>query len=321
MYVDGVELNRMGQNMHLAWYPIHWHLIGDADGQYIRNSAIHGTYSRCVTVHGTNDLLIENNVTYNNIGHCFFYRRMPWARQPVRAQPGYPDQVSSGRAVRRDRPRPVRSGGRQELRFGRPERKEISCSLPTTRRRLSGSPIRTIFTRTTWPRGPTRQVSGSPCRSIRRVSSQARRSARRRFGRVEPKCGSSSGNVSHSNFDSFMFDRGPQAQMAISPSVGIFHLVNPTDANGPQVESVIEDFTGYKNRNEGIWARGEMHVFKNLKLADNAIGYTHASGNFGQSAFTSRMVDSLFVGETENIGNPKTPAREMGSLRPQPAGT
>jgi hypothetical protein len=25
MFVDGVELNRMGQNMHLARYPIHWH--------------------------------------------------------------------------------------------------------------------------------------------------------------------------------------------------------------------------------------------------------------------------------------------------------
>ena len=59
-------------NMHLARYPIHWHLIGDAQGQYIRNSAIHDTYSRCVTVHGTNYLDIENNVTYNNIGHCFF---------------------------------------------------------------------------------------------------------------------------------------------------------------------------------------------------------------------------------------------------------
>ena len=72
MFVDGVELNRMGQNMHLARYPIHWHLIGDAQGQYIRNSAIHDTYSRCVTVHGTNYLDVENNVTYNNIGHCFF---------------------------------------------------------------------------------------------------------------------------------------------------------------------------------------------------------------------------------------------------------
>jgi hypothetical protein len=76
------------------------------------------------------------------------------------------------------------------------------------------------------------------------------------------------------------------------------------------VESVFEDFTSYKNRNSAIWARGEMHLYKNLKMADNGIGFTHASGNSGRSAYTSRMVDSLFVGETENIGNPTTPAEK-----------
>ncbi len=73
MYVEGVELNRMGQNLTLARYPIHWHLVGDGGkGQYIRNASIHDTYNRCVTVHGTNYVQVENNVTYNNVGHCFF---------------------------------------------------------------------------------------------------------------------------------------------------------------------------------------------------------------------------------------------------------
>jgi cell migration-inducing and hyaluronan-binding protein len=72
MYVSGIELNRMGQNLTLARYPIHWHLVGEGKGQYIKNSAIHDTYSRCVTVHGTNNLQVENNVTYNTVGHCFF---------------------------------------------------------------------------------------------------------------------------------------------------------------------------------------------------------------------------------------------------------
>ncbi|HEY0725705.1 MAG TPA: G8 domain-containing protein, partial [Pyrinomonadaceae bacterium] len=72
MFVEGVEFQRMGQNLTLARYPIHWHLVGDARGQYIRNAAIHDTYNRCVTVHGTNFLRVENNVTYNNVGHCFF---------------------------------------------------------------------------------------------------------------------------------------------------------------------------------------------------------------------------------------------------------
>src|SRR4029079_19688404 len=72
MYVEGVEFQRMGQHLTLARYPIHWHLIGDAKGQYIRNAAIHDTCNRCVTVHVTNFLHVENNVTYNTVGHCFF---------------------------------------------------------------------------------------------------------------------------------------------------------------------------------------------------------------------------------------------------------
>ena len=85
MYVSGVEFNRMGQNMHLARYPIHWHLVGDGKGQYIQNSSIHDTYSRCVIDHGTNDvLLVESNVTYNTIGHCFFLEDAVELWQPVR---------------------------------------------------------------------------------------------------------------------------------------------------------------------------------------------------------------------------------------------
>src|SRR3954454_19044703 len=30
MFVEGVEFQRMGQNLKLARYPIHWHLVGDA---------------------------------------------------------------------------------------------------------------------------------------------------------------------------------------------------------------------------------------------------------------------------------------------------
>ncbi len=62
-----------------------------------------------------------------------------------------------------------------------------------------------------------------------------------------------------------------------------------------------------------------MHTFRNVKLADNAIGYTHASGNFGRDPYTSRVVDSLFVGETENIGNPRTDAEKAyGRSLPKP---
>jgi cell migration-inducing and hyaluronan-binding protein len=117
------------------------------------------------------------------------------------------------------------------------------------------------------------------------------------------------GNVSHSNFDSFMGDRAPRADGKFAVG-GYIALVNPADANSAQAENLVEDYTAYKNRNSGIWARGELRLYKGLKMADNGIGFTQASGNTGRSLYTSRVVDSLFVGETENIGNPTTPAEK-----------
>ena len=75
------------------------------------------------------------------------------------------------------------------------------------------------------------------------------------------------------------------------------------DATSEQVETLIEDFTGYKSRNGAIWSRGELKVFRNLKLADNAIGFTHASGGV-RFDYSSQVRDSLFVGQTENVIRP-----------------
>jgi cell migration-inducing and hyaluronan-binding protein len=61
-----------------------------------------------------------------------------------------------------------------------------------------------------------------------------------------------------------------------------------------------------------------MHLYTGLKLADNAIGFTHASGAPGIAPYTSRVVDSLFVGESANVGNPRTPA-EIAYGRSLPA--
>src|SRR5690606_3927494 len=124
------------------------------------------------------------------------------------------------------------------------------------------------------------------------------------------------GNVAHSNFDGLMFDRnaGPDGTFSVTGSSHIARE-NPADPNSRSIESVIEDFTAYQNRNGGIWSRGEMKVFRDLKLADNAIGYTHASGSIGRDPFTSKVIDSLFVGETDNIGNPRTTAEIANARR------
>src|SRR4030095_16134643 len=95
---------------------------------------------------------------------------------------------------------------------------------------------------------------------------------------------------------------------------------NPADENSNGVESFLVDLTAYKNRNGGAWSRGELHVYKNFKAADNAIGFTSSTGSFGADIHTSRVVDSLFVGETDNIGNPVTPEEKAyGRSLPKPS--
>ncbi|MGZ3272676.1 MAG: hypothetical protein ACXU8Z_02845, partial [Caulobacteraceae bacterium] len=117
------------------------------------------------------------------------------------------------------------------------------------------------------------------------------------------------GNTAHSNFDGFMFDRGPKPDGTFSVGGSNYHLAfaNPADPSTQPVGSTFENFTSYKNRHGGVWGRGELHLFKNLRVADNAVGYTHAAAAVGRTAYTSRVVDSIFVGESENIGNPRTP--------------
>ncbi|HIA61576.1 MAG TPA: hypothetical protein EYM88_03545 [Gammaproteobacteria bacterium] len=72
-YVEGVEIYRGGQESQLARYPFHWHLLGgDATGQYFRDNAVHDSFNRGITIHGTDNVTIDNNFFYNTIGHTVF---------------------------------------------------------------------------------------------------------------------------------------------------------------------------------------------------------------------------------------------------------
>ncbi len=72
-HLDRVEFYRVGQKGRSGRYPLHAHLLGSAGANsFLKNSSIHHSYNRCVTLHGTNQVQITSNVTYNTFGHCFF---------------------------------------------------------------------------------------------------------------------------------------------------------------------------------------------------------------------------------------------------------
>ena len=77
--LSGVELRRVGQTNVLGRYPVHFHMMGDVaapDGglprALVRDCAIHRSYYRCVSVHGTNRSLVSTTVAYDAVGHCYY---------------------------------------------------------------------------------------------------------------------------------------------------------------------------------------------------------------------------------------------------------
>ncbi len=300
MNVAGIELTRMGQHMELARYPIHWHINGDVQGQYVKNSAIHDTYNRCVTIHGTDNLLVENNVTYNTVGHCFFMEDAVETGNMVvknlgiqtKCHPTLPCQPT-GLSL------PIQNEDGQKAEHILLPSDNTAATFWITnpdniyRDNVAAGSDSTGF----WMAFPTNGI-GAFLDTERGANTWPGRSRLREF----------SGNVAHSNFDGLMLDRGPRPDNTFGiAGPNLTSRADPADENSEVVVAVFEDFTGYKNRNGAVWGRGELHLYTNLKLADNAIGFTHAAGIVGAAAYTSRVVDSLFVGETDNIGNPSTP--------------
>ena len=313
MYIDSVELSRMGQHLTLARYPIHFHVAGEGLGQYVRNAAIHDTYNRCVTVHGTDNLQIEKNVTFNTVGHCFFMedgiehgnRFVENLGIQTKCHPTLPC-VPTNLGLPSERTQ----GGQESEHILIPSDNTAATFWITNPGNhyidnvAAGSDSTGFWM--SLPEHPTGAFEGTEVSK----ATWPRRTAMGIFR----------GNVAHSNYDGFMLDRNVAAdgKFGVTGTVYI-PRENPLDESSKPVMNLYTDLTAYKNRNGGLWMRGEETVFRNLKMADNAIGYTFASGLGGGATFTSRVENSVFVGESDNIGNPSTPSEvAYGRSLPKP---
>ena len=70
---SGVEFFRMGQTNFEGRYPIHYHLIYDGgEKSYVRDSSFHRSFYKCITLHGTNKVLVSRNVAYDITGSCLY---------------------------------------------------------------------------------------------------------------------------------------------------------------------------------------------------------------------------------------------------------
>jgi cell migration-inducing and hyaluronan-binding protein len=258
-------------------------------------------------VHATNDLRIQNNVTYNTVGHCYFMEDAvehdnQFLHNLAILTKCHPDgkpcvTTNLGPAGETSGPRPNGQTAKDILIPSDNTASSFWITNPdNTYKDNVAAGSEAIGFWFALPEHPTGAFLNQPGSD----NIWPRRTAVREF----------SGNTAHSNYDGFMFDRGPQPNGTFSVGGSNYHLAfaNPADPKTQPVGSTFLNFTSYKNRHGGVWGRGELHLFKNLKVADNAVGFTHAAASVGRTAYTSRIEDGLFVGESENIGNPTTKA-------------
>ena len=70
-HIEGAEIRNFGQQGMLGRYPIHFHMSGSVAGSVVRRNVIRESKQRCIVIHGSHDVLVEDNVAFDTYGHCY----------------------------------------------------------------------------------------------------------------------------------------------------------------------------------------------------------------------------------------------------------
>lgn len=254
--VEGVEFTRMGQRQQLARYPMHWHLAQSVTGQYFRDNSVWKTFNRCLTIHGTNDLVAERNVCYDNLGHAFFLEDGAEVRNQLIGNLG------------------------------------LGTKRPVTGQEVLPSDLTPA---TFWLTNPDNIIRGNVAAGSRGFgfwyAFPAAPTGLSTGSTLKPRqtpLGEFSDNVAHSNSNTGLnVDHGPRPDGTIET----VHY-SPRQVPGqssPAVTAYFRNFTGWKHPGRAVWLRGTELRLAGGIFADNAIGATFASNE-------TFVQDALFIG-------------------------
>ncbi len=276
-YVDGVELSRLGQLGKMGRYPFHWHLAGDVPGQFIRNSSIHDSYQRCVTIHGTNGATVENNVCFNHFGHGYFLENGNEVNNVIAGNLGMlTRRVPAGKGLLASDMGPIKNP-----RFSGPSTFWITNPANIVRNNVAsgaeGSGFWMSFSdRLRCPAGASCEFAADPAQANVFPS----RTATLEY----------SGNVAHSAEVGHTWDGTEDGALINNP-------LNPRARDvvavhyHPPTTPVFPGLTAFKNTGAGYYFRGEHALYTNLIGADNAMTLFFA--------YNQTVHDSLIVGKSQ----------------------
>ncbi|CAC5418259.1 TEME2 [Mytilus coruscus] len=320
VHLEGVELENMGQQTSLGNYPLHFHMCHDTDDEnypnppYLRKNSIHHTFARCITIHGSHGVTVQDNVCYDHLGHGIFLEDGGEKRTLIDGN--LVAVTRKGDLIPTDRDFPS----------------SFWITNPKTRLRNNiaagseGTGIWIIFPHE--PTGPSRGLGF-----------MARDEARHtKFTEI-------TNNLAHSSlFAGFFFDgriednlvrqqhvtngyfprtmpRDPKNKDARDDPVYINKLTYRKDEKEKSTQQItgnnckrnrgqiwhhqatggnVINPQGWKNRIQNSWINGGLFIMKHYSSADSARGLTFPSSS-DQEQWISH---SVFAGETANIGEP-----------------
>jgi cell migration-inducing and hyaluronan-binding protein len=276
-YVDAVEFFRMGRMGEMARYPFHWHRAGNVQGQFIRNSSIHRSFQRCLTVHGTHNAEVSNNICFDHFGHGFFLE----------------DGDETGNRIRQNlgilsrRPLP----GRHLL------QSDIDLS------NMDRFPGPSTF----WISNPKNIITGNVAAGSQGTgiwnSFSSDRYCEAWFcqkpdakhpANVFPYKEDTlqfSDNIAHSSEVGMTWDGAPDGPLLDNPN-------NPNDRAlttshySPTKTPTFDHLSMFKNRQAAVYFRGNTSYFPNATLADNKVGFFFA--------YNQVVMNSAVIAKTDN---------------------
>ncbi|KAM3610535.1 uncharacterized protein V6R79_005289 [Siganus canaliculatus] len=312
VHLSHVELKNMGQQAENGHYPVHFHMCGDVDQRggyreptYVDGLSIHHSFSRCLTIHTTNGLLVKNTVGYDTLGHCFFLEDGIEQRNTFFHNLGL--LTRPGTLLPTDRNETLCTSIKDKVYKGYTPSPSTECKAVST----------------FWIANPNNNLisnaaAGSQDAGIWFVFHSS--STGDSHGLVpETKAeltplGIFYNNRVHSNFKAGLFiDKGvkttnasaadPREYLCLDNSAR-FRPHQNADPSRPRVAAVIDTLISFKNNDLGAWIRGGDIVIQNSGFADNGVGLSFASdGSYPKDEGSSQEVtQSLFVGESRNRG-------------------
>ncbi|KAM6965707.1 cell surface hyaluronidase [Aplochiton taeniatus] len=313
VHLSHVELKHLGQQREHGRYPLHFHLCGDVDrrGGYweptsVEGLAIHHSFSRCISIHGTNGLLVKDTVGYDTLGHCFFLEDGIEQRNTFYHTLGL--LTRPGTLLPTDRNDSLCTAIRDKVYPGYTPSPTTECKAVST----------------FWITNPNNNLisnaaAGSQDAGIWFVFHSM--STGVSHGQVPETraeltpLGIFYNNRVHSNFKAGLFiDKGvkttnataadPREYLCLDNNAR-FRPHQSKDPQRPRVAALIDTLVSFKNNDHGAWIRGGDIVIQNSGFADNGVGLTFASdGSYPKDEGSSQEVlQSLFVGESSNRGS------------------